>query len=244
MIAYIISPLEQFKVYPLFFISLTNLTITLLIPTIILLLIIMYRGKNPILIPSRLTILINIMAEVVWNLINSSMGKLGRVYFPIIFTLAWVLSIINLLGLAPFVFAATSHVLIAIFISLSIWLGVVITGIRIHGVNYLTVWIPAGSPIFIAPLLIVVEAVSFVSRAFSLGLRLAVNITAGHLLLGIIAGFAWTALKQFSVISISATFPILLISLIYILEVGVALVQAYVFTLLVCLYLADSLTLH
>ena len=244
MLNYINSPLEQFNVHILYDLPMTNLFIPFTLPSLILLIVFVYRGKNPYLVPSRLYSMINILIIQVGELIRSSVGNSGRHYFFMILTLVWILTTINLLGLAPFVFATTSHVIVSIFISVSIWLGVVITGLRNHGVNYLTVWMPAGAPLIIAPLLVVVEAVSFTSRAFSLGLRLAVNITAGHLLLGIIAGFTWTALNQISIISICALIPVTLICTIYLLEVGVAVVQAYVFTLLLCLYLADSLNLH
>ncbi len=244
MLNHINSPLEQFTVHILDMIPVTNLSMPFMIPSLILLVLLSYRGKNPYLMPSRAYSLFNIIISQVGELMRSSVGDTGRCYFFIIITLVWVLTTMNLLGLAPFVFATTSHVITSMFISISIWLGVSITGLRNHGVNYLTVWIPAGAPMLIAPILVVVEAVSFTSRAFSLGLRLAVNITAGHLLLGIIAGFTWAALNQINIISVSAILPIILICIIYLLEVGVAVVQAYVFTLLLCLYLADSLKLH
>jgi ATP synthase subunit 6 len=122
-------------------------------------------------------------------MIKDNMGKEGKGFLAFILTLFLLVSIINLVGLIPYTFTPTAHIAVTFGLSLSIFISCVILGFRNHSINYLSMFMPNGAPIGMAPFLVVIELISHTAKALSLGLRLAANITAGHLLLGIFAGF-------------------------------------------------------
>lgn len=146
---------------------------------------------------------------------------------------------LNILGLFPYVFPATAQIVVTFGLSLSIVAGVTILGIRAFKLKFLSILVPGGAPMVLAPFLVLIETVGYVSRAISLGMRLAANLTAGHLLFGIVSGFTFNMLS--GVLSI---FPILIMIFITVLEMAVAVIQAYVFCLLTAIYLGDTIALH
>lgn len=146
--------------------------------------------------------------------------------------------------MVPFTFAPTAHIIVGIGMSFSILIGVFLIGLENHRSNYFAMMMPSGAPIQLAPLLVGIELVSFLAKGVSLGVRLACNITAGHCLLAILSGFAFTMLTSGGILSVLSVFPIFIVIFVTVLEIGVAIIQAFVFTLLTVIYINDSIHLH
>ena len=166
--------------------------------------------------------------------INDSLGGEGNKVFPLIFSLFIMLIFFNLLGLCPYVFTVPIHIAITFGVSFSIVIAVTVSGVARFGSSFLSMFMPLGAPMGLAPLLVLIETASYISRAISLGIRLAANLTAGHaghLLLTIIGGFCFTMLINRMILL--STFPLLILVFISVLEMAVAVIQAYVFCLLV-----------
>jgi F-type H+-transporting ATPase subunit a len=154
------------------------------------------------------------------------------------------LSIMNIVGIVPYTFSPTAHIVVGIGMSVSILIGVTLLGLENYGSNYLAMMMPGGSPLVLAPFLVVIELISQLAKGVSLGVRLAANITAGHLLFAILSGFAFQMLTAGGIITILSIFPILIVVFITVLEMGVALIQAYVFSILTTIYINDSIHIH
>lgn len=150
----------------------------------------------------------------------------------------------NLFGLIPYTFSPTSHFAVTFGLSLSIFIAVLIIGIAKYKLNYVSMFMPAGAPLGLGPFLVLIEFISHFAKALSLGLRLAANITAGHLLFTILSVFTWNFLTAGGLIAIGALLPFSIGLFITILEIAVAVIQAYVFCLLTIIYLGESLHLH
>lgn len=174
--------------------------------------------------------------------VYDNLGKAGQKYFPFVLCLFLFIVVLNVLGLFPYVFTPTVHIIVTFGLSLSIVMGVTLLGFFIFKFNFLSILMPAGAPLGLAPALVMVEVLSYVSRAISLGVRLAANLIAGHLLFTIISGFAFNMLINGLVVL--SFFPILIMTFITLLEMAVAVIQAYVFCLLTAIYLGDTVALH
>ncbi|CAB4424407.1 unnamed protein product [Rhizophagus irregularis] len=153
-------------------------------------------------------------------------------------------AILAFLGLIPYSFTATAHFALTLGFSSTILLGVTLLGLHRHGLHFFSLFVPAGTPLPLVPLLVLIESVSYLARAFSLGIRLAANMLAGHILLHIIATFSWKFIVGSLLGIIMIPLPLLFLTLLYGLEIGVALIQAYVFVLLTCSYINDAISLH
>jgi len=163
-------------------------------------------------------------------------------YFPFIFSLFLFIVLVNILGLLPYVFTPTAHLVMTFGLSLSIMMFVTLLGVLIFRMEYLSILVPRAVPLLLAPLLGVIETLSYMIRALSLGLRLGANITAGHLLFAILSGFAFHLfLKGYLFLT---CFLIVIMVFIALLEMMVAVIQAYVFSLLTTIYLGDTIVLH
>ena len=246
------SPLEQFEIIKLIGItlpfgidlSITNSALVEIIGVTIIILLLYITIEKGLLVPTHWQSIVEIYYETILGLIKDNVGKKGYYVFPFIFTLFSFILILNLLGMIPYVFSVTAHICVSIGLSLSIWLGVTFLGFSLHGLKYLSMFMPYGAPIILAPLLVIIELVSYSARAISLGLRLAANISAGHMLLGIIGGFGWTMLCTGGLATMGSIIPIGLIFILTFLELAVACIQAYVFSLLVIIYINDAINLH
>ena len=180
----------------------------------------------------------------VLQLVKNQVGPSGQPYFPAIYSLFLFILLLNLIGLIPYSFTATAHFALTLGFSSTIVLGVTILGLNLHGLRFFSLFVPAGTPLALVPFLTLIEAVSYVARAVSLGVRLSANMLAGHILIHIIASFSWKFITGSLIGLLLAPLPILLLTLLFGLEIGVALIQAYVFVLLTCSYINDALTLH
>lgn len=191
------------------------------------------------LIPQRWESLFELVYLNIGLVVQENLGRLGNKYFPFVINIFLFIVILNVLGLFPYVFAITAQIVITFGLSLSILTAVTISGLRRFRLDFLSILMPGGVPLVLAPFLVVIETTSYLIRAISLGVRLAANISAGHLLLAILSGFVFN--MGFIVLSI---FPILILVFIILLEMMVAIIQAYVFCLLTAIYLGDSVVLH
>ena len=175
--------------------------------------------------------------EFIANMIRDNVGSAGKKYFPFIFSLFIFTLFGNILGMIPYGFTFTSHIAVTFFMAAVVFLGVTMIGLFKHGLHFFSLFFPHGAPIFTAPILIPIELVSYLSRPISLSVRLFANMTVGHVLLKVLAGFV-VALGVFGVV------PLAVLVAITALELLVAVLQAYIFTILCCIYLNDALHLH
>jgi ATP synthase subunit 6 len=146
--------------------------------------------------------------------------------------------------MVPYSFTVTSHCVVTVFLAAFFFIAINIVGARKHGIQMFSLFLPSGAPLLLAPLLVVIEAVSYSFRVVSLALRLFANMMSGHCLLKILAGFAWTMFASGGFLSLAHLLPLLVIFAIVGLELAIAFLQAYVFTVLLCIYLNDALNLH
>jgi ATP synthase subunit 6 len=245
------SPLEQFQVNSIisftlgwFDISITNSTIAMLLASGIFLFITNFATNNATLVPGRWQSVLELMYEFIHTMIQEQIGNKGYKFFPFVFTLFVFIASCNLLGMIPYNFTATGQAVITFGLSFSIFLGVTMLGFAQHGLHFFSLLVPSGIPVALAPIIVTIEFISYLTRAISLGIRLLANMFAGHTLLKIIATFAWQMLMAGGVLAVAGLAPIALLFALTGLEIVIALLQAYVFTILTCSYLNDAINLH
>ena len=246
------TPLEQFSIISLIpfhvgnlYFSFTNSSFFLLATiTLLYTLFYMITRQGGLLIPSRWQSFVEMIYEFVVSLVDEQIGSKGKKFFPLIFTIFVFLLFTNLIGMVPYSFTATSHLVVTFGLSLSLFIGITIVGFQIHGVHFFSFLLPKGAPLALAPLLVVLELVSYCFRAVSLGVRLFANMMAGHTLVKILSGFAWTMLSVGGILTVASFIPFAIVFALTGLEIGVACLQAYVFTILTCIYLNDAINLH
>ena len=255
----LLTPLEQFQIISLLPINLFSLdfSITNLLLINIVTLVFFgsivyffsadtnYTGNTPFyLIPNTWQIFIETVYDTVAQLLFDNINLEGEKYFPFISVIFTFILFSNLIGLIPYSFTVTSHLIITFTLSFSIFIGVNIIGFQRHKMNMLSLFIPANTSFALALVLVPIEFVSYIAKPISLGVRLFINLMAGHTLLKVIVGFAWSMLLLEDLLSLVHIVPLLVLVLLMGLELGVALIQAYVFTILTCIYLNDSINLH
>lgn len=248
----VFSAFEQFEIIRIipihlfgnFDISITNSTIFMGIALAFFYFLHVSNIENGLLIPGRWQSVIEIIYENIHNVVKDNIGSEGSKFFPLIFTIFVFIAIMNVFGIIPYTFTPTAHIVVTFGMSLSIFLAVTIIGLVNYRSDFFSMFMPAGSPLGLAPFLVIIEFVSYTAKAISLGVRLAANLTAGHLLFAILSGFTWTMLTAGGVLAIASIFPMLIVLFITVLEIAVAVIQAYVFCLLTTIYINDSIHLH
>ena len=255
----LLTPLEQFQIISLLPInlfsldfSITNLLLINIVTLVFFSSIVYffsadtnYAGNTPFyLIPNTWQIFIETVYDTVAQLLFDNINLEGEKYFPFISVIFTFILFSNLIGLIPYSFTVTSHLIITFTLSFSIFIGVNIIGFQRHKFNMLSLFIPANTSFALALVLVPIEFVSYIAKPISLGVRLFINLMAGHTLLKVIVGFAWSMLLLEDLLSLVHIVPLLVLVLLMGLELGVALIQAYVFTILTCIYLNDSINLH
>ncbi|WP_370931266.1 F0F1 ATP synthase subunit A [Bartonella sp. DGB1] len=241
------DPVHQFEVYKLASLkvggvdlSFTNVSAYMFLTVILTSGLIYLFSRSGRLIPTRWQSLAEIPYEFVENLLRESVGSRGRVFLPLIFSLFMFILIANLLGMFPYFYTITSQIIVTFALAMLVILTVVIYGITKHGWRFLRLFVPRGVPIAILPLISCIEVVSFLSRPISLSVRLFANMLAGHITLKVFAGFI-VSLSALGFWGIGgAILPLIMTVAITALEVLVAFLQAYVFTVLACMYLNDA----
>ncbi|MFH1805140.1 MAG: F0F1 ATP synthase subunit A [Pseudomonadota bacterium] len=238
------GPLEQFEIRPLaelsvggVDISFTNSALWMVIAAVLVTGFMTLSMRRGALVPDRWQGSAEVMYEFVANMLKDNVGTAGRKYFPFVFTLFMFVLFGNLLGMIPHSFTFTSHIAVTFAMALVIFIGVTIIGFMRHGTHYFRMFFPAGAPIATAFILIPIEIISYFSRPFSLAIRLFANMTVGHIMLKVIGGFV-------GLIGIFGVLPFALLTGITVLEFGIAALQAYVYTILTCIYLHDAIHMH
>ena len=179
-------------------------------------------------------------AGLIWD----SIGTQGQRYFPFIFAIFSFILISNVSGLVPYSFTITSHLIQTMVLAISVFIGVVIICVSTHGLHMLSLFLPGGTSLALAFLLVPIEIVSYIFKPLSLAVRLFANMMAGHTLLKVIAGFAWAMMGSGGLLLVAHIVPLLVLVILFGLELAVALIQAYVFTILSCIYINDAIVLH
>ena len=179
--------------------------------------------------------------SIVINQINANKGQM---YFPFIYALFIFILVNNLIGMVPYSFASTSHFILTFSISFTVVLGATILGFQKHGLEFFSLFVPAGCPLGLLPLLVLIEFISYLARNVSLGLRLAANILSGHMLLNIISGFTYNIMTSGFIFLFLGLLPLAFIIAFSGLELGIAFIQAQVFVVLSSSYIKDALDLH
>ncbi len=238
------KPLEQFEIktyIPIEIggmdVSFTNASLFMVIAITAVTLFLTFGMRRHALVPGRWQSMAELSYEFIASLLRDNVGQEGRKYFPFVFTLFMFLLFSNAIGLIPYAFTVTSHVIVTFALAAVVFLGVTVIAIIKHGMGFFGFFLPPGVPLYMAPLWVPIEVVSYLARPVTLALRLFANMMAGHTMLKVFAGFV--VLLGFAGIA-----PIAVIIALYGLEVIVAVLQAYVFTILTCLYLSDALHLH
>ena len=226
-------PLELFEIN----ISFTNSSLFMSLAIISIILLLLISIKNQSLIPSRLQSISEIFYEFIANMISDNIGQKGHKFFPLIFTLFAFILFGNMLGMLPYGFTFTSHIIVTFVLAIFIFLFVTLLGIFIHGFKFFGLFVPKGVPMLMLPLMIPIEIISYLSRPISLSVRLFANMMAGHTMLKIFAGFIVP-------LGIFGVAPLLVGVALTALEVLIAFLQAYVFTILTCIYLNEAINLH
>ncbi len=239
-----IKPLEQFKIEPIVPIhvggldlSFTNSALLMTIAALLATALVVLGTRRAALVPGRMQSVAEMSYEFVADMVETNAGHGGMRYFPFVFTLFMFVLLGNVLGLVPYSFTFTSHIIVTFGLAITVFIGVTIIGIVKHGWHFVRLFVPAGVPVVLLVLLVPIELLSYCIRPFTLAIRLFANMLAGHTMLAIFAGFA-ASVPLFGIL------PVGVDVLIYFLEILVAALQAYVFAILTCLYLRDALHLH
>ncbi len=251
----IFSPLDQFEIRDLlsvetgifgnYHISITNIGLYLTIGVVLILALNLLSTNYNKLVSNNWSIsqesLYATIHSIVTNQINPTTGQ---IYFPFMYTLFIFILMNNLIGMVPYSFASTSHFILTFALSFTIVLGATILGFSKHGLEFFSLLVPAGCPLPLLPLLVLIEFVSYLARNVSLGLRLAANILSGHMLLNILAGFTYNIMTSGIIFFFLGLIPLLFIIAFSGLELGIAFIQAQVFIVLSSGYIKDGLDLH
>jgi F-type H+-transporting ATPase subunit a len=248
------SPLDQFETFSLFSfsapilgnfnISLTNLGLYTLIIFTIIVGLHSISNNNFALVPSSYSIALESLFATISSIVKNQIGENKEVYIPFIYSLFIFVLISNLVSNVAYNFAVTSSVIVCLGLSVTVFLGVTILAFKEHGIKFFSHFVPAGTPLALVPLLVLIELVSYLARAVSLGLRLFANITAGHTLLKILSTFLFKLFSTSLLVFVVTLIPFVIFIGIMTLEVAVSFIQAYVLTLLVCSYIKDAIYLH
>ncbi|MBM3620594.1 MAG: F0F1 ATP synthase subunit A [Alphaproteobacteria bacterium] len=241
------SPLEQFEIVdlskPLFMIGKVPITFTnsaafMFAAVGVASIFLIAAGSRKQLVPGRLQGLAEMLYDMVAGMIRDNVGDAGKKYFPFLFSLFIFILFGNMLGMIPYTFTFTSHIAVTFAMAFAIFIVITLIGIFKHGLHFFSLFFPHGAPLATAPILIPIEVISYLSRPVSLSVRLFANMTVGHVLLKVLAGFV-VALGI-----VGGWVPLLVLVGITALEFLVAFLQAYIFTILCCIYLNDALHLH
>lgn len=242
------SPLEQFEIVPLiplrigsFDISFTNATLMMVLSAglVIVLTQLVTVNGNGSLVPSRWQTVLEEIYLLLAGMVQESLGRKGGEIFGFIFTLFTFLLMANLAGLVPQSYTVTSHLIVTFTLSMTVWVGKLLLGLRNHGLKLFGMFLPQGAPFAMAPFFVFVELIGFVIPMISLAVRLFANLCAGHVLLKVLFGFCWTMMMAGGILFIAHFIPLSILFLLLGLETAVALIQAQVFTLLTVLYIGD-----
>ena len=239
------SPLEQFVIKPLIPLHLGGVDISfsqsalwmgIAVAVATLLMTLSMRSKA--LVPGRWQNVSEMLYEFIFGMVNDNLGSESKKYFPFVFSVYMIVLMGNLLGMVPYSFTYTSHIIVTGALALTVFILATGVGIARHGLHFFSLFLPKGLPIFLAPLIVVIEIISYLSRPISLSVRLFANMVAGHTMLKVFAGFSVMLGIVLGIL------PMVINVALYGLEIMIAFIQAYVFAILTCIYLKDAIELH
>ena len=244
-----VDPIHQFQIIDLFpvvkigqtEIAFTNSAAYIVVAVLVITLFLIGGTARRSLVPGRLQSAAELSYEFVANTIRSTAGTEGMRFFPFVFTLFMFILVVNLIGLIPYTFTVTTHIVITATLALSVFATVLVYGFWKNGLHFFNLFVPKGIPIYILPLIVFIEVLSFLSRPISHSVRLFANMLAGHITLKVFASFI-TLLGGAGIFGmVGATLPLALVVALTALELLVAFLQAYVFAILTCIYLNDAI---
>lgn len=249
------SPLDQFEIRNLIsldvpvlldlHLSVTNIGLYLCLGAFIVLSLNLIATNNNKVVYNKWSIVQETIYATIHSIvINQINANKGQIYFPFIYSLFLFILINNLIGMVPYSFASTSHFVLAFSISFTVVLGATFLGFSKHGLKFFSLFVPAGCPLGLVPLLVLIEFISYLARNVSLGLRLSANILSGHMLLNILAGFCYNIITSGFIFLFIGLIPLTFIIAFSGLELGIAFIQAQVFVVLTSSYIKDALDLH
>ena len=243
-----VDPIHQFQIHPIiplhiggYDVSFTNSSLFMVV-TIILASGFLYMSTaGRALIPGRLQSISEMAYEFVGNMLRDAAGKQGMQFFPLVFSLFMFVLVANLIGLFPYFFTVTSHIIVTFTLAILVIGTVIVYGFAKHGFGFLKLFVPHGVPGYLLPLVVAIEVISFVSRPVSLSVRLFANMLAGHITLKVFSGFV-VSLSALGAVGVAGSvLPLAMAVALSALELLVAFLQAYVFAVLTCMYLNDAL---
>ena len=239
------SPLEQFEITPFVHfkvggvdLAFTNSSLAMVITIVVITLFLTLSVNTRSIIPSRVQLISELSYGFIAQLLKDTVGEQGRKYFPFVFTIFMFVLIGNMVGMLPYSFTFTSHIIVTFALAAIVFIGVTILGFAKHGMHFFSFFVIPGLPWYMLPLLIPIEVISYLSRPISLSVRLFANMLAGHTLIKVFAMFVITMPFY------SGVLPLAFIVALTGLEILIAFLQAYVFAILTCLYINDALHLH
>jgi len=239
------DPLHPFELHALIPLSLFGLDISLnkavvmmFVAVALVIGLLVRAGSSRQLVPTRLQSLAEILVEFIRGMIRETMGQEGMRFFPLVSSLFFFILFCNLLGLIPGSYTVTSQLVVTGVFAVGVYTLSVVVGFRFHGIRFLGILVPPGTPGWLIPLMIPIELISHLARPLSLSVRLFANMTAGHVILGVLFGL--TVAGGLLIGWLPFAFTVAL----YALELGIAFIQAYIFTILTCVYLGDAIHLH
>ena len=239
-----IDPLHQFAVSPLVEmevggvdLSFTNSSFAVLVAVCLVYILFAYGLRKGGMIPNRIQAFIEMIYELVSGMITGNAGTAGLKYFPFVFSIFFFVLLGNLLGMVPYMFTFTSHIIVTFTLAMIVFLFVTILGIVLHGFRFFSLFMPKGVPLYLAPILVPVEMISYISRPISLSVRLFANMMAGHTMMKVFAGFV-------TMLGVVGVAPMAVNAILTGLEIVISILQAYIFTVLTCVYLNDAVHLH
>ena len=243
-----VDPLHQFVVQPLIPLniggldaSFTNASLWMVVTVAaITLFTTLGMGKGS-MVPGRLQSVVEGFYTFLADMVRDNAGHDAMRFFPFIFSLFMFIFFANMIGMFPYAFTVTSHIVVTFALAITVFVGVTLTGFLLHGPRFLKVFVPSGVPIALLPLVVAIEVISYFSRPISHSVRLFANMLAGHIMLKVFAGFVLTFMTLGAVRFAGMVLPLFMIVALTALEFLVAALQAYVFTILTCMYLHDAL---
>ena len=239
------NPMHQFNVYRIgpeinlgnIDISFTNASLFMIISALTIISILFVGTRRKAIVPTKIQLLTELSYVLVSKMISDTAGSKAKPYFPFVFSLFMFVLFCNMLGMLPYSFTVTSHIIVTFALAAVIFVGVTIIGFINYGAGYLKLFIPSGVPIFLLPLIVIIEIISYLSRPVSLSVRLFANMMAGHTMLKVFGGFV------ISLGVLGGLLPLSFTVALTGLEILIAFLQAYVFAILTCIYLNDALNL-
>jgi len=243
------NPIEQFEIHPIFpivkiagqQISFTNSAAYMLVAVVLTAALMLGATAGRRLVPTRMQSVAELTYEFIANMLRSAAGEHGLKFFPLVFSLFMFVLFGNVVGLIPYTFSVTSQIVITAALALLVFFTVILNGFWQHGLHFLKLFAPSGVPVLILPVIVVIEILSFFARPISHSVRLFANILAGHITLKLVASFI-VGLGSLGVLGgIAAALPLVFTIALFALELLVAFLQAYVFAILTCIYINDSL---